>query len=139
MLYNPDQPVTRVHYAVFLHRLLHIDDPIEPAEPAQPIPRQFARISEQGLESQYRWRLRNDARNASQKVTTVSSRLFDNGCVENRRAEVNSYHAGHTLGQMAKENILYLKRFVEKDSKQEAILDRWLQGDFSQVEEDYFA
>ena len=73
-----------------------------------------------------------------QKVTRYPADYLITDVIGNGWAEVNSYTAGHRLGQMAKENILYLKRFVEKDSKEEAILDKWLQGDFSQVKDDYF-
>ncbi len=127
--YNPDKPVTRVHYALFLHRLLHMNDPIDPSAPAQRLPGQFAGISEQELESHYDTLAATLLRMLEQKVTRYPA---DDLITSNR------YPAGHSLGQLTKENILYLKRFVEKDSKLEVILDKWLQGDFSQVKDDYF-
>ena len=48
--YNPDKPVTRVHYAVFLHRVLHMNDTIDPSAPALRLPGHFAGISAQRLE-----------------------------------------------------------------------------------------
>lgn len=73
-----------------------------------------------------------------QKVTDNPSDYLITDALYGDRAEVNGYPAGHSLGQMAKVNILYLKRFVEKDSELEAFLDKWLQEDFSQVKDDYF-
>ena len=62
--YNPDKPVTRVHYAVFLHRLLHMNDPIDPSAPALRLPGQFAGVSAQELESSTMYDGRNDVANA---------------------------------------------------------------------------
>nr|WP_285853411.1 S-layer homology domain-containing protein [Sporosarcina luteola] len=136
--YNPDKPVTRVHYAVFLHRLLHMNDPIDPAAAAMRLPGHFAGISAQRLESSSMTLAQTMLSMLAQKVTRYPADYLITEKLEHGWAEVNSYPAGHSSGQMAKENILYLKRFVEKDSKLEAILDKWLQGDFSQVKDDYF-
>lgn len=136
--YNPEKPVTRVHYAVFLHRLLHMNDPIDTSGPVQPLPGQFAGMTEQELENHSDTFAATMLGMLRQKVTRYPADYLMTDVIENGWAEVNSYTAGHRLGQMAKENILYLKRFVEKDSKEEAILDKWLQGDFSQVKDDYF-
>lgn len=136
--YNPDKPVTRVHYAVFLYRLVHMNDPIDPAAPAQRIRGQFASISAQELERDSSTMANTMLRMLRQKVTDNPSDYLITDVLYGDWAEVNSYPAGHSLGQMAKENILYLKRFVEKDPKLEAILDKWLQEDFSQVKDDYF-
>ncbi len=38
---------------------------------------------------------------------------------------------------MAKQNILYLKRFSKEDSVVAEMLNRWLGGDFSRVTDDY--
>ena len=122
--YNPDKPVTRVHYAVFLHRVLHMNDPIDPSAPALRLPGHFAGVSAQQLENNSGMVAEAMMRMLAQKVTRYP-------------AQVNSYPAGHGLGQFAKENILYLKRFVVKDSKLEAVLDQWLQGDFSEVKDHY--
>lgn len=127
--YNPDKPVTRVHYAVFLHRVLHMNDPIDPSAPALRLPRQFAGISAQQLERDSSTVAEAVSRMLAQKVTMDPA---DDLITSNR------YPAGHGLGQFAKENILYLKRFVEKDSELDAILDQWLQGDFSEVKDHYF-
>ncbi|MCG7333664.1 S-layer homology domain-containing protein [Sporosarcina sp. ACRSM] len=136
--YWPEKPVTRVHYAVFLHRLLHMDDPIDPSAPALRLPGQFAGISAQELERNSMTMANTMLSMLRQKVTPHPSDYLITDVLEGGWAEVNSYSAGHSSGQMAKENILYLKRFVDKNSELEAILDKWLQGDFSQVKNDYF-
>ncbi|HJF33516.1 MAG TPA: S-layer homology domain-containing protein [Sporosarcina psychrophila] len=136
--YNPDKPITRAHYAVFLHRLLHMDDPIDPAAPAQRILGQFAGISAQELERNSGTMANTMLRMLAQKVTSHPSDYLITDVLENGWAEVNSYSAGHASGQMAKENILYLKRFAPKGSELEGILNKWLDGDFSQVKDDYF-
>ena len=115
-----------------------MNDPIDPSELVQPLPRQFAGITEQELESHSDTFAATMLGMLRQKVTRYPADYLITDVIGNGWAEVNSYNAGHRLGQMAKENILYLKRFVEKDSKEEAILDKWLQGDFSQVKDDYF-
>ena len=136
--YNPDKPVTRVHYAVFLHRLLHMNDPIDPTAPALRIPGHFAGVSAQELEGSSVTMANTMLRMLRQKVTSQPSDYLITDVLEGGWAEVKSYPAGHGSGQMAKENIYYLKRFVAKDSELEAILDKWLQGDFSEVKDDYF-
>ena len=136
--YNPDNPVIRTHYAVFLHRLLHMNDPIDPSAPAQRIRGQFAGISAQELERNSNTMANTMLRMLTQKVTRNPSDYLITDVLEGGWAEVNSYSAGHASGQMAKENILYLKRFSPKGSKLEGILDKWLNGDFSQVKDDYF-
>ncbi|WP_252504456.1 S-layer homology domain-containing protein [Sporosarcina sp. Marseille-Q4943] len=136
--FNPDKPVTRVHYAVFLHRLLHMNNPIDPAAPAMRLPGHFAGISAQRLEESSMTMAQTMLSMLGQKVTRYSADQLITDKLEHGWAEVNSYSAGHSAGQMAKENILYLKRFVKKDSRLEEILDKWLQGDFSQVKDDYF-
>ena len=136
--YNPDKPVTRVHYAVFLHRVLHMNDPIDPSAPALRLPGHFAGVPAHELESSSMWLAATMLGMLEQKVTRQPADYLITDKLEHGWAEVNSYYAGHSSGQFAKENILYLKRFVEKDSKLEAILDKWLQGDFSELKDDYF-
>lgn len=132
--FNPNDPVTRVHYAVFLHRLLHKDDPVEPG---QKIRGQFARITEQGL-AEGDILAQAMLGMLAQKITKDPADYLITEKLENGLAAVQGYPAGHSLGQMAKENIVYLKRFAEKESEQEAILDKWMKGDFSAIQEEYF-
>jgi hypothetical protein len=104
--YNPDKPVTRVHYAVFLHRLLHMSDPIDPAASAQRLPGQFARISAQELEESSMTMANTMLRMLSQKVTNHSSDYLITDVFEGGWAEVNFYPAGHGSGQMAAKGFL---------------------------------
>ena len=67
--YNPDKPVTRVHYAVFLHRVLHMNDPIDPSAPALRLPGHFAGISAQRLERNSSTVAEAMSRMLAQKVT----------------------------------------------------------------------
>ena len=67
--YNPDKPVTRVHYAVFLHRVLHMNDPIDPSAPALRLPGHFAGISAQRLERDSSTVAEAMSRMLAQKVT----------------------------------------------------------------------
>ena len=48
------------------------------------------------------------------------------------------YRAGHSLGQLAKENILYLKRFVEKVLSKKRFWTDGCKGDFSKMKDDFF-
>ncbi|MCG3088358.1 S-layer homology domain-containing protein [Sporosarcina cyprini] len=133
--YEPDKPVTRMHYAVFLQRLLHMNDPIDPSEPAQRIRGQLAKFSPEQLESDPTMVAEAMSSMLHQKVTMSPSDYLILDELEDGWREV--YWAGNSFGQMAEENILYLKRFAKKDSMEEAILNKWLQGDFSQVIKDY--
>ncbi|MBB4825026.1 hypothetical protein HNO89_002252 [Sporosarcina luteola] len=133
--YEPDKPVTRAHYAVFLYRLLHMNDPIDPSKPAERIRGQFANFTAEQLETNSTMVAEAMAHMLRQKVTESPADYLITDVLEDGWREM--YPAGHSLGQMAKENILYLKRFAKKDSTEEAILDKWLQGDFSQVTKDY--
>ena len=67
--YNPDKPVTRVHYAVFLHRVLHMNDPIDPSAPALRLPGHFAGVSAQELENSSSMVAEAMLRMLAQKVT----------------------------------------------------------------------
>ena len=138
--YYPDRPVTRAHYAVFLHRTLHMHDPVDPSEPAQPLRGQLGGYSEEDLKNSDRlaylmMRLLN------QKVTRypADSLMKEplNKAPHWDYREIDLYPAGPSYGQMTKENIQYLKRFVRKDSEMEQMLDRWSAGDFSRVQQDY--
>ena len=135
--YNPEKPVTRAHYAVFLHRLVHMNDAIDPSAPVLRLPGQFAGVSAQELERSSMTMANTMLYMLEQKVTTDPADYLITDELEDGWAAVKRYPAGHSLGQLAKENILYLKRFVEKDSKLEVILDKWLQGDFSEVKDDF--
>jgi hypothetical protein len=136
--YNPEKPVTRAHYAVFLHRLIHMNDPIDPSAPAQRIRGQFAGISEQQLGEPDQLALAMLSM-LGQKITNDPADYLITDSTKEGYTGVRMYWAGHSLGQMAKENILYLKRFAKKGSEQEVILDRWLQGDFSKIKDEFFA
>ncbi|GKV56609.1 hypothetical protein NCCP2222_25560 [Sporosarcina sp. NCCP-2222] len=133
--YEPDKPVTRAHYAVFLHRTLHMNDPVDPSEPAQRIRGQLAKYTPEQLENDPTMVAAAMVSMLHQKVTMSPADYLIPEELEDGWQEV--YWAGNSLGQMAEENILYLKRFAKKDSKEEAILDKWLQGDFSQVIKEY--
>lgn len=135
--YNPDKPVTRVHYALFLHRLVHMNDPIDPAAPAQRIRGQFARVSEQQLGEPDQVALAMLSM-LTQKITHDPSDYLITDITNKGYTDASMYWAGHSFGQLAKENIRYLKRFAEKGSEQEAILDRWLKGDFSKIKDEFF-
>ena len=135
--FSPDRPVTRVHYAVFLHRLLHMNDAVDPNEPAQKIRGQFARITAEELVEPDLMAMAMLGMLA-QKMTHDPSDYLITEPAKDGGIIVKGYMAGHTHGQMAKENILYLKRFVKSGSELEAILDGWLEGDFSKIKEEFF-
>lgn len=140
-LFHPNKPVTRAHYAVFLHRTLHMNDPIDPTEVAKPLRGQLGTYSEAEMKANKGYVAYHMIQMLKQKVTRypadylMTDSIEKNGHLDER--EIDSYNAGYGYGQMAKENILYLKRFVKKDSEMEKMLDRWIAGDFSKVKEEY--
>lgn len=139
--YLPNKPVTRVHYAVFLHRTLHMNDPVDPTELAKPLKGQLGVYTEEQMEwgnteyVAYQMKLL-----LAQKVTRYPEayRLPDsNKEAYGKKREIDMNSAGSGYSQMAKENILYLKRFVKKGSELDMILERWDAGDFSNVKNEY--
>ncbi|MBO0587994.1 S-layer homology domain-containing protein [Sporosarcina sp. E16_8] len=132
--YNPDKSVTRVHYSVILHRLIHMNDPVDPAER---IRGQFARVSEQQLGEPDQVALAMLSM-LSQKITHDPYDYLITDITNKGYTDASMYWAGHSFGQLAKENIRYLERFAVKGSEQEAILDRWLKGDFSKIKDEFF-
>lgn len=136
--FKPNEEVNRAQYALFLYRALNIEsnDQTAPTDPplAQKIQGQFTDISDNTLRTSFDKGVDMMLSMLGQKITyDEPDRLITDGEVK----------AATMLGtrmkaQMARENILYLKRFVEKDSEFEKILDRWLEGDFSEIKNDWF-
>ena len=129
--FKPNDKVTRAQYTVFLHRALHLGNE---NQPAQRIQGQFSDITDKILHTSFDEGVNMMLSMIGQKITYGDpERLITD----------DEVYAATILGtrrsaQMARENILYLKRFVEKNSKFEKILDRWLEGDFSEAKNDYF-
>lgn len=130
--FKPNDKVTRAQYTVFLHRALHLGDKNQSAQKLQG---QYSDITDKTLETSFDEGVNMMLSMIGQKITfDEPDHLFTDGQV----------YAATTLGtrkkaQMARENILYLKRFVEKNSKFEKMLGRWLENDFSEAKKDYFA
>lgn len=139
--YHPDKPVTRAHYAVFLHRTLHMNDRIDPAEPVKSLRGQLGTYTEEQMTKNTEYVAYQMMKMLEQKVTRYPSDYLLTDSIKNGpygdNREIDMYTAGNIYGQMAKENILYLKRFVKKDSEMDKILDRWNVGDFSNVKSEY--
>ena len=129
--FKPNDKVTRAQYTVFLHRSLNLGNEDQLAQKLQG---QFSDISDKTLETSFDEGINMMLSMIGQKITYGDpDHLITDGEVS----------AATTLGtrrqaQMAHENILYLKLFVEKDSEFEKILDRWLEGDFSEAKNDFF-
>ncbi|WP_262173572.1 S-layer homology domain-containing protein [Saccharococcus sp. Marseille-Q5394] len=131
--FKPNEKVTRAHYAVFLHRALNPgnEDQSTPADPslAEKIPGQLDHYSEAELRYQIPMAITMYTM-ARQKVTMDNPNTVSDD-------EIRLRKQNDQAGQIAKENLLYLKRFVEKDSYFDEILDKWLDGDFSDIVQDY--
>ncbi|GKV56589.1 hypothetical protein NCCP2222_25360 [Sporosarcina sp. NCCP-2222] len=139
--YYPDKPVTRAHYAVFLHRTLHMNDAVDPAEPAKPLRGQLGAVTEEQLKKRDDFLAYQMMRLLDQKVTRYPA---DSLMMEKMNKapywddrEIDLFPASSGYGQMTKENIAYLQRFVKKDSEMEQMLNRWAAGDFSKVQQEY--
>ncbi|MBE1555599.1 S-layer homology domain-containing protein [Sporosarcina limicola] len=129
--FKPTEKVTRAHYAVFLHRALNLGNEDQLAQKLQG---QFSDISDKTLETSFDEGVNMMLSMIGQKITYGEpGHLITDGEVYAATMQGTQRQA-----QMARENILYLKRFVKKDSEFEKILDRWFEGDFSEVKNDIF-
>lgn len=137
--FKPNDKVTRAQYTEFLYRALNIknnkqtdltDPPL-----AEKIPNQFTDISDATLRTSFDKGVNMMLSMLEQKITDdESEHLITDGQIN----ALTTLLGNRRLAQMAPENILYLKRFVEKDSEFEKILDRWVKGDFSEIKNDLF-
>ena len=141
-IFYPQIAVSRDHYAVFLYRTLHRNDPLDPANPERPLPGQLTTsLPEYLQDADYRI-ARAMLTMMGQKVThypadyLITDPIKDGPYGNMREVELYDKRIGK-YDEMAKQNILYLKRFTEKDSVVGEMLNRWLEGDFSQVTDDY--
>ncbi|WP_421664455.1 S-layer homology domain-containing protein [Lysinibacillus telephonicus] len=132
--FKPNEKVTRAQYAIFLYNTLNIEnnDQTAPADPplAQPIQGQLTYYSEAELRTTHAMAVTMYIM-ARQKVT-----MNEPGVVTD--AELYFQDPG-IAGELSEQNLLYLKRFVEKGSEIEQILDKWINGDFSDIVWDYIA
>ncbi|MBD7983777.1 S-layer homology domain-containing protein [Sporosarcina sp. Sa2YVA2] len=131
--FKPNEKVTRAHYAVFIHRALNLgnENQAAPVDPplAEKIPGQLDYYSEAELRYQIPMAITMYTM-ARQKVTMDNPNVVSDNEI---RLRIDNDKAG----QISKENLLYLKRFVERDSYFDEILDKWLEGDFSDIVQDY--
>ncbi|PID24116.1 hypothetical protein CSV60_11945 [Sporosarcina sp. P7] len=117
-------------------------DPLDPANPEKPLPGQLTTYLPEDLQDA-------DYRIAhvmltmmGQKVThypadyLITDPIKDGPYGEMREIEFYERQFGK-YNEMAKQNILYLKWFTKEDSVVGEMLNRWLEGDFSQVTKDY--
>lgn len=141
-IFYPHIAISRDHYAVFLYRTLHRNDSIDPANPERPLPGQLTTYLPEYLQDA-------DYRIGSamltmmwQKVThypadyLMTDPIKDGPYGNMREIELYAKQFGK-YNEMAKQNIMYLKRFTKEDSVVGEMLNRWLAGDFSQVTGDY--
>lgn len=130
--FKPNEKVTRALYTVFLYRVLHLnnEEQIITREPslAEPFPGQLTYYSETELKTSECMAVTMYVM-ARQKLTMNESDVVTDD-------ELYFQDKGIT-GELTEQNFLYLKRFVEKDSDEERILNKWLAGDFSEIISDY--
>lgn len=141
-IFYPHIAVSRDHYAVFLYRTLHRNDPIDFANPEKPLPGQLTTALPEYLEGAD-YRIANAMLTMmGQKVThypadyLITDPIKDGPYGDMREVDLYKNHFGK-YNEMAKQNILYLKRFTKEDSVVGEMLNRWLAGDFSRVIDDY--
>ena len=140
-IFYPDIAVSRDHYAVFLYRTLHRNDPINPENPERPLPGQLTTALPEYLQD-------SDYNIAGvmlsmmqQKVTLypadylLTDPIKDGPYGDTREIELYGKYGGYN--EMAKQNIRYLKRFTKEDSIVGEMLTRWLEDDFAKVTDDY--
>jgi len=141
-IFYPEIAVSRDHYAVFLYRTLHRNDPLDPANPERPLPGQLTTSLPEYLQDADYSIARAMLTMMGQKVThypadyLITDPIKDGPYGDMREVELYDKRIGK-YDEMAKQNILYLKRFAKKDSIVGEMLNRWLEGDFSQVTDDY--
>ncbi|MBD7986256.1 S-layer homology domain-containing protein [Sporosarcina sp. Sa2YVA2] len=141
-IFYPDIAVSRDHYAVFLYRTLHRNDPFDPENPEKPLPGQLTTALPEYLQLGEYKVAEAMLRMMGQKVThypadyLITDPIKDGPNGDMREVELYANQFGK-YDEMAKQNILYLKKFAKEDSVVGTMLDRWLAGDFSQVVDDY--
>lgn len=117
-------------------------DPLDPVNPEKPLPGQLMTYMPEDLKNSD-YRIANEMLTMmKQKVThypadyLITDPIKDGPYGDRREIELYDRKFG-TYNEMAKQNILYLKWFTKEDSVVGEMLNRWLEGDFSQVTEDY--
>ncbi|PID04578.1 MULTISPECIES: S-layer homology domain-containing protein [unclassified Sporosarcina] len=140
-IFYPDIAVSRDHYAVFLYRTLHRNDPINPENPERPLPGQLTTALPEYLQGSDYNIAEAMLSMMQQKVTLypadylLTDPIKDGPYGDTREIELYSKYRGYN--EMAKQNIRYLKRFTKENSIVGEMLTRWLEGDFTKVTDDY--
>lgn len=131
--FNPNDKVTRGDYAVFLYRVLNKGNmeqlPSTESTVAKPIPGQLMYYSEADLRIMEESVAISMSVMARQKITQNKSDVVTNDELYFTDISVT--------GELLEQNLLYLKRFVEKGTEMDVILEKWLAGDFSEIISDY--